>query len=35
MIEPKSPMHQELVRFEQDLKSLTPKQYPETLSVQE
>jgi|688.fasta_scaffold89009_2 hypothetical protein len=34
MIEPKFPMHQELDRFEQDLKSLTPKQYPETLSVQ-
>lgn len=34
MIEPKFPMHQELDRFEQDLKSLTPKQYPETLSIQ-
>lgn len=34
MIEPKFPMHQELDQFEQDLKSLTPKQYPDTLSVQ-
>jgi hypothetical protein len=34
MIEPNFPMHQELDRFEQDLKSLTPKPFPELLPVQ-
>lgn len=34
MIEPKFPMHEGLDRFEQDLKSLTPKQYSEAISVQ-
>ena len=34
MIEPDFPMHEELDRFEQDLKTLTPKPFPGLLPVQ-